>query len=166
MKTDQVRFEPYYYYLLAGAIIFFDQVTKILVERYLSIRRSVSLIETMDLLRLSLVTNTGAAWGILKGYNILFVSVAIVVSGGCVWIIQTGKGTLIRLSASGILGGGIGNMLDRLLNSHGVVDFIDIGVYHYRWPAFNFADTMLVVGLAVYFVTLLRRERLINLKND
>jgi signal peptidase II len=160
MKATQRNLPAYYFYLIAAFIVTTDQITKLLAEQFLVYRHSVSLIETYDFLRLTFITNTGAAWGLLRGYYILLVSIAILVSLGCVWIIQTTKQPLLRLSASLILGGGFGNMLDRLFHPHGVVDFVDVGIYGYRWPAFNVADTMLVIGMAVYLYKILRDDSL------
>lgn len=128
---------------------------------------SIPIVRAYDLFNITFITNTGAAWGILQGYYTLLVSVAVLVSAGCVWIIQTEERRLIRLSASFILGGGIGNMLDRLFTSSGVVDFIDIGVYALRWPTFNLADIMLSIGMIIFLFTLVREEFLsVNQSKD
>lgn len=157
MKSNNY-FNPQYCYLFALLVVLADQLTKLIVEQTFRLGESIPIVETMDFLRLTFITNTGAAWGILRGYHTLLVLVAILVSVGCVWIIESAKRPLVRLSASCILGGGIGNMLDRLFLSYGVVDFVDVGVYGVRWPAFNVADSLLFVGMIVFVVTTFRTE--------
>lgn len=157
MSTES-RFEPQYCYLFALLVVIADQVTKLIVEQTFRLGESIPIIETLDLLRLTFITNTGAAWGILRGYHTLLVLVAILVSAGCVWIIETASRPLVRLSASCILGGGLGNMLDRLFLSYGVVDFVDVGLYGVRWPAFNVADSLLFVGMIIFVLATVRAE--------
>lgn len=157
MKFEN-QFTPQFCYLFALLVVIADQVTKLLVEWTFRLGESIPIVETMDFLRLTFITNTGAAWGILSGYHTLLVLVAILVSAGCVWIIETADRPLVRLSASCILGGGIGNMLDRLFLSYGVVDFVDVGLYGVRWPAFNVADSLLFVGMIVFVVATFRAE--------
>lgn len=152
------RFQPQYCYLFALLVVIADQVTKLIVEQSFRLGESIPLVETFDLLRLTFITNTGAAWGILRGYHTLLVLVAVLVSLGCIWIIETASRPLVRLSASCILGGGLGNMLDRLFLSYGVVDFVDVGFYGVRWPAFNVADSLLFVGMIFFVLATIRAE--------
>jgi len=158
MVGTSYQFRPSSCYLLSFVIVVLDQVTKLMVEQFMRLGESIPLIESFNLLRLTFITNTGAAWGILRGYNVLLVTVAFLVSLGCVWVIQTAIRPTVRLSATLILGGGIGNMLDRLFLSTGVVDFVDVGIYHVRWPAFNVADTVLSLGMLVFLWSIFREE--------
>ncbi|MFB6346164.1 MAG: signal peptidase II, partial [bacterium] len=83
---------------------------------------------------------------------------AVIVSIACVWVIQTAPEKQVRLTAALILGGGLGNMIDRIFLTTGVVDFLDMGIYSYRWPAFNIADMMLCVGMLVFVVHVILDE--------
>ncbi|MFP4687244.1 MAG: signal peptidase II [bacterium] len=135
-------------YLLALLVLFFDQLSKVLVEIYMQVPgRSVVVVEFLELFNFTFVKNIGAAWGILPGHRALFVVVALVVTAGCIWIIHKFSYHVIKLPVALILGGGMGNMLDRLFLRSGVVDFVDMGIYSYRWPAFNVADIALSVGV-------------------
>lgn len=49
-------------------------------------------------------------------------------------------------------------MLDRIFFDYGVVDFVDIGIYTYRWPAFNLADTALSLGMIIFILSILEEE--------
>lgn len=149
-------------YLLAILVFVADQVTKILVEQTLRVGDSIPVVETFDFFRLTYITNTGAAWGLLRGYYVLFIGAALIVSVACVWIIQTAPESRVRLTAALILGGGLGNMVDRIFLRTGVVDFLDVGIYSYRWPAFNVADMMLVAGVVVFIGSVLINDGLLE----
>lgn len=135
-------------YSLGLTIFGLDQLTKLLVEQYMSIPgRRITLIPWLDLLNLFYVQNTGAAWGILPGFRLLFVAVALVVTGGCIWFIHAYPDHLVRFPVALLFGGGLGNLVDRLFRVTGVVDFVDLGIYTYRWPTFNVADLALTVAV-------------------
>ncbi len=129
--------------LLAAAVIVCDQVTKAAVVATLAEGESRRLIG--DVLRLSHIRNTGAAFGMFPGLGGLFglaalvgviVFAAIVVRRPPFW---TGIG------ASLVAAGAIGNLIDRLFRTGGVVDFVDFRF----WPAFNVADSSIFVGAFV-----------------
>ncbi|MAA73259.1 MAG: signal peptidase II [Salinisphaeraceae bacterium] len=114
-----------------------------------------------ETLRLHLGFNTGVAFSLFAGGG-LFVPLLnlAVLSGFCVWL-----GLLLRRQSLGpgaglcaglFLGGGIANLLDRLVDGR-VTDFIDVGVQSLRWPTFNLADIFIVMG-ALAFVLLLERQ--------
>ncbi len=135
-------------YSLALLVLFLDQLSKVLVEMYIEIPgRTIAILDSFDLMRLTFVKNPGAAWGILQGHRVLFIVVAIVVTAACIWVIQKFKRDVIKFPFALILGGGLGNMMDRLFLRSGVVDFLDVGIYSYRWPTFNIADIALTVGV-------------------
>lgn len=142
-------------YLLATLVFVADQLTKIIIEHRLRVGESIPVIQQFDFFRITYITNTGAAWGLLEGYYILFIGAALIVSVACIWVIQTAPERKIRLTAALILGGGLGNMVDRIFLSTGVVDFLDVGFYSYRWPTFNVADMMLSVGVIVFVIFVL-----------
>lgn len=159
VKTSNYRL---FCYLLATLVFVADQVTKILVELTLRIGDSIPVVEAFDLFRLTYITNRGAAWGMLQGYYTLFILAALIVSVACVWIIQTAPERPVQLTAALILGGGLGNMVDRIFLNTGVVDFIDVGIYSYRWPAFNIADMMLVAGVTVFVAFVLIQDGILE----
>ncbi|MGM0380750.1 MAG: signal peptidase II [bacterium] len=146
-------------YILAGVVFLFDQGSKVLVEVFMYRGQNEAVIETLELLKLTYIKNPGAAWGILPGYQILFVLVALFVTVGCIWFVQNFYWHSIRFPVALLLGGGLGNMIDRIFLAEGVVDFINIGVLGYRWPVFNFADLALTVGV-IWLSTLLLTGRI------
>ncbi len=155
---DSLEFNPSFCYLFAVVIVLADQSTKLVIEQYFHRGEILPVIEWFNILNITFVTNTGAAWGILRGYNTFLVLVSLLVSCGCVWIIEKSHQPMVRFAAGCIFGGGIGNMLDRMFLSYGVVDFIDAGIYTLRWPTFNVADMMLSLGMIVFLTSLLRSE--------
>jgi len=91
---------------------------------------------------------------------VMFIIVPILVLGFLVWYyFKSNEFTLIqRWAAAGIIGGGIGNIIDRIFRSDGVVDFISIKIYGLfgmqRWPTFNIADSSVVVCCLLLLVTM------------
>lgn len=101
-----------------------------------------------DIFHLTLVYNTGGAFGLLRDRNTLFLAVSSVVS--VVLLVQLFKAPAgYRFALGLILGGAWGNMIDRLRLGH-VIDFLDFRV----WPVFNLADTAISIGVALMAVLL------------
>lgn len=138
-------------YLLAGLVFMADQFSKFLVEsNFDRFGEPTVLIESYDLVRLTFVTNRGAAWGIFHGFRFFLVSIALTVAIACVWGIETYWDRSVIWPAALVLGGGAGNLMDRLFKKVGVVDFLDVGIYSYRWPTFNVADMSLFIGAMLF----------------
>lgn len=134
---------------LIVTIIVLDVVTKAWAESALA-PRGVPREVIGDWLRLTLVYNTGAAFGISLGpySRWLFLALAIValVILGRLYR-QTPDTDRFRVASIGLVcAGAIGNVIDRIRHPMGVVDFIDIGVGVHRWPTFNIADMAVSVG--------------------
>ncbi len=101
--------------------------------------------------RLTLGFNTGVAFSLFTNSGgWLLIITPLIILGLTIWALNAfGKGELLLLAAwpvGFILGGALGNYVDRLLDGS-VVDFIDVGVAATRWPAFNLADSFIVVGI-------------------
>jgi signal peptidase II len=143
-RTRQITF-----WGLIVTIIVLDVVTKAWAESALA-PRGVPREVIGDWLRLTLVYNTGAAFGISLGpySRWLFLALAIValVILGRLYR-QTPDSDRFRVASIGLVcAGAIGNVIDRIRHPMGVVDFIDIGVGVHRWPTFNIADMAVSVG--------------------
>lgn len=97
--------------------------------------------------------NTGAAWGILEGQMAFFYIVTVVVVAGIIFYMQRyakdSRGLAIALSL--LLGGAIGNFIDRLFRQE-VVDFFDFIIFGYDFPIFNIADSSLVIGVFLIII--------------
>lgn len=101
-------------------------------------------------LRLDLTYNQGGVFGIMQGYKNFFLIVSVIVLVIMVgyYFYEKAMPGMFRIAMALIIGGAAGNILDRLIAGRpGVVDFISVGVDGvYRWPTFNIADSVIIVG--------------------
>jgi signal peptidase II len=146
------------YYLLALIVILIDQWTKWLVVRYMDLGESIPIIE--NVLYITSHRNRGAAWGMLQGQFWLFYIITIVVVIGIIVYIQRlpRKQKLFGIALGLILGGALGNFIDRVFRKE-VVDFIHTYIFSYSFPIFNVADSALCIGVALIFVQTFLEEK-------
>lgn len=135
--------------LLSFAVALLDQVTKHLVRSRIHLGERVPVISGFFDLRY--VRNTGAAWGILAGSNHWLIGLSIVMLAVIVFFRRhfMSDDLVSRASIGLILGGIVGNLLDRVRLSY-VVDFLDVYWRGHHFPAFNVADSAICVGVFVY----------------
>lgn len=138
----------FYVSIIALLIIMIDQITKHLVLKYMNPFESI---EILPVLHLIVVSNKGGAFGMFKGIgSTLFIGVSIVAIIFVIWLLTRIKESYVGLSL--IMGGAIGNLIDRL-HYGWVVDFIDFSIGKFHWPAFNVADSALTIGVIVVLLT-------------
>lgn len=124
--------------ILPILIILFDQLTKFLVEKYLYFKQ----IEIIDnILLFTYVQNKGGAWGIFNNIPSLFIILIPIIVIGLIFYAIYSKNKLDSIAVCMIVGGALGNYIDRIIKGY-VVDFINFIV----WPVFNLADIFVVVG--------------------
>jgi signal peptidase II len=147
---------------LAALVIVLDLITKHLVLRHFRVGERLELIRGW--LDLTLVYNTGAAFSFLAGAGgwprWFFVGIGIFAAGFILWLLaRHGHQRLFGLALSLILGGAIGNLIDRVVWGK-VVDFVLVH-WDERWffPAFNVADSAITVGAALLILDELLRVR-------
>lgn len=146
--------------LISVAVVVVDQITKLLVKYFFRYGRPHEVLG--DVVRLTYIENPGMAFGINFGGQLfftVFASIATVII--FIYIVRARRERLpSRLALSLILGGAVGNLIDRYLYGR-VVDFIDIGVGGTRWPVFNMADSAVTVGMVIliFVVFLEKNER-------
>ena len=135
------------------SIIALDQVTKLAILR----RDVVDIYPEMEItsfLNLVLVTNKGISFGLFSRYeigwliSILTIGIVVVLF---IWMRKLER-AILALPFSLIIGGAIGNLIDRL-NYGFVVDFIDFHFFGWHWPAFNIADSAITVGVIFLLIT-------------
>lgn len=104
--------------------------------------------------------NTGAAWGILEGQMIFFYIITVFVVIGIIYYMQKyAKGQpLFATGLAFVLGGAIGNFIDRLFRKE-VVDFLDVMIFTYDFPIFNIADSALTIGVILIIIVTLLDEK-------
>ena len=114
------------------------------------------------MLQLRLVHNQGAAFGLELGVwqRWIFVVIALV---AVAWLRRASQQAdpadrLRQFAVAFVAGGAAGNLVDRLLSSRGVVDFIDIGAGNLRWPTFNVADIAVTCGAVALAISLWRED--------
>lgn len=136
---------------LAGLVLLLDQITKVMVMDSLVAYQDV--IPLTGFFNLVHVHNTGAAFSLFadqagwqRAFFVVLASVAAVV---IVYLLRRTRGQpLFCGSLALILGGAVGNLVDRVLYGH-VIDFLDFYVGAWHWPAFNVADSAITVGAAL-----------------
>ena len=142
-------------FLAASIVFILDRVTKIMVVNSISYGQSIKVLP--NIFNLTLVLNTGTAFGLFKGQNILFAAcslLAIIVITGYA-MTHKNLGFAVSLALGLILGGALGNLIDRIKFGH-VIDFFDFRI----WPVFNVADSALTAGTAILIIILCTRYSL------
>lgn len=144
-----------YYLALSAAVILLDLWSKMLIVNRIDLHEAIPVIP--NFFQLVHVRNTGAAFGL--GANASSKIVPILLNAGaiavfCVVVVYALRTAVTdRLLQTGlhlILGGAIGNLLDRFRFGY-VVDFLDVYVGSHHWPAFNVADSAICIGIALLF---------------
>ncbi len=137
--------------LLSLAIVVVDQVTKVYVMETMRLHESIPVIA--NVFSITYIRNPGAAFGFLasssSSFRFVFFGLTSVFAVGLLGMIMVRMPKddwMGRLSVAGILGGAIGNLLDRLRYGE-VIDFLDFYINGYHWPAFNVADSAITVGV-------------------
>jgi signal peptidase II len=145
--------------LVVVALVVADQITKALVRQSLALHESVSIIP--DYLDLTRVHNTGAAFGMFNsmdfpGKTIVLTLVAAMALGGVAWYAASvpPSDRLARLGVAAILGGAIGNLIDRATAGY-VLDFVDASWRGWHFWAFNVADAAISIGVVLMIFDLL-----------
>ena len=152
MTIDRKKMLPF---ILTAAVIILDQITKALIVKNIPLFTiGYSFFE--DFLRIVHVANTGVAFSmgdsmpfILRRICFGIIPLLVIVMVIVVYLRNDGFNSLQRWAICGVLGGGLGNIIDRFFRAEGVVDFIDVKFYGLfgleRWPTFNVADASVVV---------------------
>ena len=148
---------PARYLAIAGAVVLFDQFTKLLAVDRLS-PAYVPHPVLGEWFRLTLVYNPGAAFGLHLGpWSRWIFMVLTVVAVTVMWRLyrQSPADARWRTWALALVtGGALGNLVDRVRSSRGVVDFLDVGVGAWRWPTFNIADIGVSCGAVILAIVL------------
>lgn len=142
------------YYIITLLIVLLDQVTKWMIVKKMELGESVQVIE--NFLYITSHRNRGAAWGILQNQMWFFYIITAIVIVALIVYIQKLKNNqkLLGIALSLMLGGAIGNFIDRLFRKE-VVDFIDTWIFTYHYPIFNIADSALVIGVILVTIYML-----------
>lgn len=165
MSSDRGRrFLPF---VLTACILVVDQVTKLLVVEFIP-QGTIAKRFFGDFLWICHVRNTGAAFSMGAGGSdfmriVLFIVLPVALMCAIAWAVATRRDVLTsaqRWFAAGILGGGLGTIVDRVFRfDEGVVDFISVKFYGLfgleRWPTFNVSDSCVVVFVLLFALSVL-----------
>jgi signal peptidase II len=145
---------------IAAIIMLLDQISKITLSRVLVFESSQVINAYLNLV---MVYNKGAAFSFLadqQGWQrYFFAAISIAASLFIIWLLRRhAEQKLFCWSLTLILGGAVGNLIDRLAYGH-VIDFIDVHVNNWHWPAFNVADSAITLGAILFVLDELRRVK-------
>jgi signal peptidase II len=152
------KFTPWIW--ISIAIIIADQITKIVADQYLQYGQPVAV---MPMFNFTLLYNTGAAFSFLSNaggwqrwfFIFLSSSISVVL---IIWLYKLpAQQKFQTLSLALILGGAIGNLIDRSLYGH-VIDFLDVYYQHRHWPTFNIADSAISIGAVMLIIDSFRKQ--------
>ena len=143
------------WFVLALAIVFIDQASKYWALQALAPYQPEAV---FPLFNLTLAFNSGAAFSFLSGagewHRWFFTGFSLIMSAALIIGIIRSTPTLQLLALSLILGGAVGNLIDRAFVGH-VIDFIDIYYKNHHWPVFNIADSTICIGAFLLLIDLL-----------
>ncbi|MFH1799175.1 MAG: signal peptidase II [Candidatus Omnitrophota bacterium] len=141
-------------YIITVVICFLDQLSKFFIGKLIVRGDSVPIVK--NIFHVTLVHNTGAAFGIFKSYPHLFIVIAFLAVGFILYHLRKAHtiSILERTAFCFILGGIFGNLIDRIRFGY-VVDFIDFRI----WPVFNVADSFITMGAIMLLWLILERKR-------
>lgn len=148
-------------FIINLSILFLDQLSKILVSKYLLLNQSAPVIK--GVFHLTLIHNRGAAFGILKDQAQLFILTTVLAIIFILLILKKNEGKkhpIYTISLSCILGGALGNLIDRLTLGY-VIDFLDFRI----WPVFNLADSAITIGAILLGWSILFNDKYQNPKS-
>ncbi|AWB10400.1 signal peptidase II [Thermodesulfobium acidiphilum] len=131
-----MNLKGFFYIALTLFLFSFDRLTKFFAVKILSVRSC-----DFFFIHFTLVKNLGGAWGIFSGQTYFFIFVGSIFLLSC--IILWFKSPNLRISLSFLIAGVSSNLLDRVLGSHQVIDFIDIHIL----PVFNLSDVYIDIGI-------------------
>ena len=138
--------------IIVAVLFALDQITKTYVKNNLPLGQSNEVIQ--DFFYFTHVENTGAAFGILKNGRYFIIILTKIISFVLIYVMIKNKSKILRLAISIVLGGALGNFIDRLLYGK-VTDFLDFYIFGYDYPVFNVADICVYIGtilLAIYII--------------
>jgi len=145
--------------LIAGLVVLADQATKLLVAHTLPLYQSQAVIP--GFFNLTHIHNPGGAFGFLAGQGVVVRRLVFVCMSGAAaalvfWFYrQTPPGQRwLSFGLALIFGGALGNLIDRVRMGK-VIDFLDVYIGRWHWPAFNVADSAITVGILIFVVHLL-----------
>ena len=142
-------------FIISLIIFLIDRITKQLAISNLVSGKSITIIK--NFFSLTLAKNTGVAFSLLEGSSLLIIIITIIIILLLLKNIKNNNSNKEIILDAIIIGGAIGNLLDRLIYGY-VIDFLDFNILGYNYPIFNIADTVIVVGIFLIIVTNMKEK--------
>lgn len=146
--------------LIFAGIIILDQIAKFIIKSHVTLYDRIEVIK--GFFRITHVRNSGAVWGILNDHPNQYIS--LIITGLSIVALVIVFFYFLKLEAkckfeltslSFIIGGALGNLIDRLSQGY-VVDFIDMYIKKHHWPTYNVADSFITVGVILLIISIWR----------
>ena len=153
-SNDKSKYRLYFFSVF---VVFIDMLVKLIVKNNLLLGHRNVIVK--GFLYLTYVKNTGAAFSILENNTLFIIIVTFLIVIGLIYYIM--KHSLDKYEIVGygiILGGALGNLIDRILYGY-VIDYIDVIIFGYDYPVFNIADIGIVIGVIVLFIGMFRGDK-------
>ena len=145
--------------LVPTLVMVLDYVTKRIIVAKLAPYESISVFPFLNIVY---VENKGAAFGMFASLgNSFFIAISVIALVSILFYMSKIPKGLELFSISLIFGGAVGNLIDRVLLGK-VIDFIDVFVGTWHWPAFNVADSALTVGIILFIISTLKQTKRVN----
>lgn len=139
-------------YIIGFIGVIIDQISKIVIDKMLELNESIKVIDSF--FNITYVRNTGAAWGMFSNNTLLLALISIIFLYFLIKFVNENKNDLNILSTLSfgfIIGGLIGNLIDRVVRTY-VIDFFDFNIFGYDFPVFNIADILIVVAVFLLII--------------
>ena len=141
-------------FIIVISILFLDQISKLLIVKNLALNQSIPVLR--GIFHISLVHNRGAAFGLLNNQVPVFIAATLLAITLIILSLKNSRPnrmSLYNISLYLILGGALGNLIDRLFLGY-VIDFLDFRI----WPVFNIADSAITIGALLLSWSILRNK--------
>jgi len=157
-RKEEKILDCFVLYFIAVFVFLLDFLSKQMVIQYLSYGESIPVIQ--GFFNLTLVHNTGTAFGMFKNGRLIFVGITTLSIAGLVSFFHFSreKHALWKYAFGLLLGGAVGNLLDRVEKGY-VIDFLDFYIGNYHWYVFNIADTAISVAVVLLFLDLFMQRK-------
>ncbi|MCL4542716.1 MAG: signal peptidase II [Deltaproteobacteria bacterium] len=137
-------------------VLIFDQYLKYLINNSLTLFQKITVIKYY--FNIVHVNNAGIAFGLMNNYSSLFIviftALIIIFMAYILFRLKISSGLFI-ISSSLVISGAFSNLLNRIFQGY-VVDFLDFHIYGYHWPSFNIADSSVVIGMILFFISIIK----------
>lgn len=146
---------------ITSSLLLIDILIKLLVKNNMLVNESIKIIN--NFFYITYVKNTGAAWSILSGKQTFLIIFSIIVIALIIFYLVKKK-SYLNLEVIGyslLLSGALGNLIDRILYGY-VIDYFSFYIFSYSFPIFNFADSCIVIGIVLLFISSWRDSNVIQ----